>query len=163
MKTIYLDMDDVVADWKTAARQRLNNEWNLETRIPDEDWAVLRQDERFFRHLPVKEGAHELVAWCLDYVSNNPGSSVKFLTAIPHDYTMPYAANDKVWWANDYFPGIPVFIGPFSSDKWRHCAPGDILIDDRISNCKEWQAVGGLAHIYKNWTDCKVWLEGIAK
>ena len=82
-----------------------------------------------------------------------------FLTAIPHDYSVPYATQDKVWWANDHFPGIPVFIGPFSHDKWRRCKPGDILIDDRVSNCEEWRREGGLAHIYKNWPDCKAWLE----
>ena len=61
---------------------------------------------------------------------------------------------------NEHFPNIPVFFGPFSYDKYRHCAsPEDILIDDRTSNCEEWISAGGKAHIYRNWPDCKVWLE----
>ena len=76
---------------------------------------------------------------------------------------MPYAANDKVWWAHRHFPGIPVFLGPFSHDKWRHCVAGDILIDDRHSNCHEWQSVGGRAHIYTTWEKCKPWLEDALK
>jgi hypothetical protein len=43
-----------------------------------------------------------------------------------------------------------------------HCRnPGDILIDDRRSNCEEWIAVGGAAHQYKEWPECKVWLENM--
>ena len=160
----YLDMDDVVADWMTHAKTILNRDWNYGQRIPNHHWAKLQTDQRFYRYLPLKPGAHELVAWCKNYVAAHPGSTLQFLTAIPHDYTMPYAASDKVFWANEHFPEIPVFIGPFSHDKWRHCkGPNDILIDDRLSNNQEWIAQGGLAHLYKSWEECKVWLEEILK
>ena len=66
---------------------------------------------------------------------------------------------DKVCWAQEHFPGIPVFLGPYSQDKWQHCRPGDILIDDRTSNCTEWENAGGHSHIYKSWVSCKVWLD----
>jgi hypothetical protein len=35
--------------------------------------------------------------------------------------------------------------GPFSKDKYVHCHAGDVLIDDRTSNCEEWRAAGGIA------------------
>lgn len=156
---IYLDMDDVVADWMPAARAIVNRNWNYGERIPESDWAKVKARERFYRDLPIKPGAHELVNWCKDYCTRT-NSGLFFLTALPHDYSMQYAANDKVWWANDHFPGIPVFFGPYSHDKWRHCkSPEDILIDDRTSNISEWTAAGGRGHIYRNWEDCKVWLE----
>lgn len=161
---IYLDMDDVVADWMQYARQIVKRDWNYGQRIPDSDWKQLQQDQRFYRHLSEKEGAQELVAWCRNYVNTHAGSTLQFLTAIPHDYTMPYAANDKVWWAHEHFPGIPVFIGPFSHDKWRYCkGPDDILIDDRLSNNQEWQAQGGRSHLYRTWKECKLWLEETLK
>jgi hypothetical protein len=72
---------------------------------------------------------------------------------------MPFAAWDKVLWAIERFERIPVLFGPFSHDKWRHCTPGDILIDDRTSNCSEWRSAGGLSHIYRTWEGCRPWLE----
>jgi len=161
---IYLDMDDVVADWMSHAQEVLKLRWQNGERIPQKDWDRLKEDMRFYRNLPLKEGAHELVNWCKDYVSKHPGTGLFFLTALPHDYSVPYAAQDKVWWANDHFPGIPVFLGPFSHDKWRYCKdPEDILIDDRTSNCSEWRSAGGRAHIYRNWPECKAWLEETLK
>ena len=159
---IYLDMDDVVADWMTAAKAIVNRNWNYGERIPDSDWTKVKARQRFYRDLPVKPGATELVEWCRDY-KDRTDCGLFFLTALPHDYSMPWASQDKVWWANDHFPRIPVFFGPFSHDKWRHCKTGDILIDDRISNCEEWRSAGGHAHVYRNWAECKTWLEETIK
>ena len=157
---IYLDLDDVCADWMGAARKIANRSWEYGERIPDEDWDKVKAKQRFYRTLPLKEGALELVAWCRDYCKQNPGTNLAFLTAIPHDYSVPYAQTDKIAWANLYFEGIPVFFGPFSFDKYRHCqSSNDILIDDRHSNCHEWIAAGGRAHIYRNWLECQEWLE----
>ena len=153
-------MDDVVADWMGAAKAILDRDWNYGQRIPDVEWQKIRANQRFYHDLPLRTGAQELVQWVRDRCYST-GDAVFFLTALPHDYSMPYAAQDKVWWANNYFPGIPVFFGPFSHDKWRHCSPGDVLIDDRESNCQEWISAGGQAHIYRSWPECKKWLEEI--
>ena len=158
---IYLDMDDVVADWMPAARAIVNRNWEYGERIPESDWAKVKAKERFYRHLPIKPGAHELVDYCKQAVENGQAEGLFFLTALPHDYSVPWASYDKICWAQERFPDIPVFFGPFSHDKYKHCQPGDILIDDRTSNCSEWRAAGGRAHIYRNWTDCKVWLESV--
>jgi 5'(3')-deoxyribonucleotidase len=155
-------MDDVVADWMTAAKAIVNRNWNYGERIPDSDWTKVKARQRFYRDLPVKPGATELVEWCRDY-KDRTDCGLFFLTALPHDYSMPWASQDKVWWANDHFPRIPVFFGPFSHDKWRHCKTGDILIDDRTSNCEEWRSAGGHAHVYRNWAECKTWLEETIK
>jgi 5'(3')-deoxyribonucleotidase len=159
---IYLDMDDVVADWMATARKMVERDWNYGERIPDSDWKKLQRDPHFYRNLPKKAGADELVQWCRHH-KEKTGCGLYFLTALPHDYTMPHAASDKVWWAHERYPDIPVFFGPFSGDKWRHCKLGDILIDDRTSNCTEWRNAGGLAHIYKQWPECKQWLEDTVK
>lgn len=160
---IYLDMDDVVADWKVQAQKILQRRWVDDERIPQPEWDKLKEDLRFYRDLPLRPGAVELVNYCKNLVATGQAESLQFLTALPHDYSVQYAAYDKVHWGDNNFPGIPVFIGPFSHDKWRHCKPGDILIDDRISNCTEWRAAGGLAHIYRNWEDCKTWFEETVK
>jgi hypothetical protein len=156
---IYLDMDDVVADWMKTAREIVQRNWDYVERIPDADWKKLQTKQHFYRNLPKKEGADELVQYCRNLVSAGQAERVTFLTALPHDYTMPYAASDKVWWAHERYPDITVFFGPFSYDKWRHCKPGDILIDDRTSNCTEWIEAGGQAHIYRDWPTCRAWLQ----
>ena len=33
------------------------------------------------------------------------------------------------------------------------------MIDDRTENCQQWENAGGVAHVYKNWLACEVWLE----
>jgi hypothetical protein len=160
---IFLDMDDVVADWMPSARNIVNRNWEYGERIPDWEWNKVKAKERFYRDLSLKPGAHELVQFCRDAVTIGQADGLAFLTALPHDYSVPYAAQDKVWWAHEHFEGIPVFFGPFSHDKWRHCKPGDILIDDRTSNCEEWIRAGGQAHIYRQWPECHAWLQEILK
>ena len=158
---IYLDMDDVVADWMTAAHTIVKRNWDYGERIPDEDWNKVKAKTRFYRDLPIKEGAFELVEYCRNLKAEGLIEDLRFLTALPHDYSVPFAAYDKVLWATERFERIPVLFGPYSFDKWKHCQPGDILIDDRTSNCVEWENVKGRAHIYRTWEPCKVWLDGI--
>jgi hypothetical protein len=54
-----------------------------------------------------------------------------------------------------------VFIGPRSHEKVKRCQFGDILIDDRLSNITEWNEAGGVGYQYKNWEDCRLWLEAV--
>jgi hypothetical protein len=152
-------MDDVVADWMQAARDIVKRNWNYGEQIPDEDWNKVRAKTRFYRDLPVKEGAHDLVNFCRDAVAEGLADDLRFLTALPHNDDMPYAAYDKVLWTIERFERIPVLFGPYSYDKHKHCQPGDILIDDRTSNCEEWIAAGGHAHIYRTWEACEPWLK----
>ena len=157
---IYLDMDDVVADWMGYAKSYLNMQWQQGEMVPEPEWRRLRNNHRMYSQLPLKEGAIELVAWCRNFVKKNPDVGLYFLTAVPHKNDMPYSFYDKVNWAREHFPGIPVFFGPYSHDKWQLCKSAeDILIDDRRSNNEEWIRQGGRAHLYKNWPECKIWLE----
>ena len=159
---IYLDMDDVVADWRQAAEDFLQlkfpngDQW---ARIPDDKWAELKRNSRFYSDLPLKHGAHDLYNFCKQAMDRGLVEDVRFLSALPHNNDMPFATQDKVWWAHEHFPGTPVFIGPYSHDKHVHCQPSDILIDDRTDNCMQWEAKGGKAHIYRTWQGCKPWLE----
>lgn len=156
---IYLDMDDVVADWYGYARDYLRaplfKEGDL---LPDATWRRLKDDQRMYSKLPIKEGAHELVDWCRTY-RDTKNAGLYFLSAIPKGNDMPWAPQDKVFWAHEHFPDIPVFLGPYSFDKWVRCQPGDVLIDDRRSNCEDWVRAGGLSHVYREWPECKIWLE----
>lgn len=153
-----LDLDDVVADWMGEAARFLQREmWKVGERIPNQEWNKLKLHHRFYRDLPLMPHAHKLVHWAKEFSDKN-NMSLGFLTAIPHDNDMPWSIQDKVWWADKHFPGIPVFFGPYSHDKHLHCNPGDILIDDRISNCQDWVKAGGIAHQYTDWWKCEAWI-----
>jgi len=100
--TIYLDMDDVVADWIGYAQEFLKMRWDKDKgeRIPQSDWDKLKNNSRFYFNLPLKDGAEELVQYCREAVDTGKADGLAFLTALPHDYSMPFAAQDKVWWAH---------------------------------------------------------------
>lgn len=146
MTTIYLDMDGVVADFNSYAKKKLNID-----RIPhthsDENWNKLSSNLRLFRDLEKTPEADRLVKFC-QLVCKEKNWTLLFLTAVPKDDDVPWAYYDKIIWAQKYYPDIPVMFGPKASDKWRHCQPGDILIDDRPSNCEEWKLAKGYAILH---------------
>lgn len=159
-KCLFVDMDSVVADWITGARtylQQHNLDEDENGIIPPHQWNRLKEHHRFYQDLPLLAGANELMAWATQY-STDHNLHLAFLTAIPNGNDSPYAFYDKVRWAEEHFPDIPVFFGPYSSDKKVHCKPGDILIDDRIENCKDWRDAAGIAHQYTTWEKCQEWI-----
>lgn len=147
--TFYLDMDGVVADFDTAAEQLLNignarDLINGHYRLTAAEWERLRTEERFYRHLPKMQRANDLVTMARKY-RDELGWKLLFLTAVPKDDDMPWAFWDKCMWAQEHWPDISVHFGPHSTDKWRHCQPGDILVDDRSDNCASWREHRGMA------------------
>lgn len=146
-RTLYLDMDGVVADFDTAAEQflciaRREDYVQGHYKLSKPEWARLRDQHRFYRDLPKMAQADQLVAVARQY-RDSLDWQLKFLTAVPKNDDMPWAFSDKVLWAQEHYPDIPVMFGPHSTDKYRHCRPGDILIDDRLDNCEAWLAAGG--------------------
>ena len=98
-----------------------------------------------------------LLPWALEFVDEARGIAraanyaVRFLTAVPRRNDFPWAFEDKVHWANQYWPTIPVWFGPYSQDKQQRAAPGQILVDDRMVNIQEWRAHEGTGiHFHRN-------------
>jgi hypothetical protein len=146
--TFYLDMDGVVADWDTAADHflgRPNRGYvNGHYKNTPAEWELLRAQHRFYRSLPLMPRVAELVALARTY-RDELGWELLFLTAVPKNDDIPWAFYDKVLWGQEHFPDIPVHFGPHSTDKWRHCKRGDVLVDDRVDNCTAWTGAGGVA------------------
>lgn len=148
--TFYLDMDGVVADWEAAASQFLQRPMRdpdslTHYRNTPEEWARIKTQSRFYRTLPLMPRVEELVHLARQY-RDTLGWSLLFLTAVPANDDVPWAFSDKVLWAQEHFPDIPVHFGPHSWDKHKHCrVAGDVLVDDRPDNCAQWRAAGGLA------------------
>lgn len=146
MRTIYLDMDGVVADFDEYAKRTLGVPPSQGI-YPNDIWNQLASNDRIYRDLVLCKEANTLVESIREIALANK-IYIKFLTAVPKGNDVPWAFYDKVEWAQKYFPGIPVMFGPFSKDKHTHCKPDDILIDDRLSNIEEWASAGGHAILY---------------
>jgi len=143
MKTLYLDMDGVVADFDEYAARTLGVPPSSGI-YPDEVWYKLATNQRLYRDLIKTSYADQLVEECKDFTLTKE-YNLYFLTAVPKGNDVKWSFYDKVLWAQKYYPDIPVMFGPYSKDKWQHCKAGDILIDDRQSNIDEWRAAGGIA------------------
>ena len=148
--TIYLDMDGVVADWDRAATLYLREPRSVamagtpERYWPPEQWERLREAPHFYRTLPKMPGADRMANLARD-LRDRGGYNLMFLTASPKGNDVPWAFWDKMQWAQEFFPDIAVHFGPYSTEKWMHCQPGDILVDDRKDNCDSWEEAGGAA------------------
>lgn len=145
MKTIFVDMDGVVADFDTFVSELLGRKvgWHQSKfDLTNEEWEKLTTVYRLYYQLPLMPDATKLIAYVK---SLSTRFHVQFLTAVPRRTTMPDARADKQAWVDRYFPGMKMDIGPFSYDKQKWCSPGDILIDDRPSNIEEWTRAGGIA------------------
>ena len=155
MKTIYIDMDGVVADFDTYVEGVLGREigWGTSQDLTDDEWVKLASVDRLYYHLPLMPDATKLVAYAK---SLSTRFHVGFLTAIPRRTTIPSAQADKQAWVDKYFPGMKMDIGPYRRDKQKWCTPGDILIDDRPSNIVEWSAAGGIAMYHTGDVDATI-------
>jgi 5'-nucleotidase len=144
--TLYLDMDGVLADFDSAAAQFLkdyprdpsNDQWPLGV------WRQLVKVPHLYRNLPLMPQAKELYDLAQQFATEL-NWRVAILTAIPKGNDVPDAFQDKVEWAKEHFPTLRVYFGPYSADKQHHARTGDILVDDRRSNCEEWTRAGGIA------------------
>lgn len=149
MTTLYLDMDGVVADFDEYAYRTLGLPPS-DGVYAQEDWVKLAENPRIYRDLVKTPYADDLVHFCKEYCTKH-SYDLKFLSAVPKGNDVPWSFYDKVNWARNYYPTIPVFFGPFSKDKWQRCEPGDILIDDRSSNIVAWIGRGGRGILHRDY------------
>jgi len=146
MPTIYIDMDGVVADFDTRAREIIKKEKThpQQERWDNASWSKLKSHPNFYRNLPKMPQADAMIDLARRF-RDELNWKLYILTAIPRNNDMPDVFHDKILWIHDYYPDIRVRFGPYSDDKHVHCDQGDILVDDRTSNCEEWTRAKGIA------------------
>ena len=154
---ISIDMDDVCADLTGYVNRTFNTNKAVGELISKEHWAeLIAHHPRVFRDLDFNEPFR---AYFRELADPRHNRAIAFLTALPQCDRFPYAAMDKVDWIREHFGyNYPVFFGPYASNKYRHCKPGDTLIDDSSQNCEQWVAAGGVACLYRNDT-FRSWLD----
>lgn len=83
----------------------------------------------------------------LRYLDSKGHEDWHILTAIPKRWNWPDVTTHKRAWVNRNIPNIPddkIRFGPYAQDKQYHCTGQfDVLIDDKIRNIDQWEAMGG--------------------
>lgn len=135
MTRIFLDCDGVLADFDTYAEAYFGMPPRQYERQMGSNrlWAELEAKGDFYRNLPLMADARDLVAG-VEHLSPT------ILTGCPRGN---WAEKQKVAWAHEHFPGVPV-ITCRSADKRDHASPGDVLIDDWPQHRHRWIEMGGV-------------------
>ena len=144
MPQLFLDCDGVLADFDAGATALLGmSSRQYEARSGRGGfWKRLATAPDFYGTLPEMPDARIL----FDAVKHLRPT---ILTGLPLG---KWAAPQKVRWAAEHFPGVPI-ITCMARDKHKHMKPGDVLIDDRENHRAAYEAEGVLFVHHKNAED----------
>jgi 5'(3')-deoxyribonucleotidase len=133
MAELFLDCDGVLADFDAGATALLGmSPRDYEARKGrGAFWKRLAAAPDFYGSLPQMPDAQIL----FDAVKHLRPT---ILTGLPLG---KWAAPQKVKWAAEHFPGVPI-ITCMARDKHKHMKPGDVLVDDRENHRAAYEAEG---------------------
>ena len=142
--SLFLDADGVLADFDAGAKVLLGmtaREFEAR-RGRGAFWKRLATAPDFYTTLPEMPDARIL----FDAVKHLQPT---ILTGLPLG---KWAAPQKVKWAAEHFPGVPI-ITCMARDKHKHMKPGDVLVDDRENHRAAYEAEGVVFIHHKNAED----------
>lgn len=130
---LFLDADGVLADFDLGARQLLGARPKefIAKHGRGAFWKRLARAPNFYGTLTQMPDAQRL----FDAVKHLQPT---ILTGLPMG---GWAAPQKVEWAAEHFPGVPI-ITCMARDKHRHMHPGDVLVDDREKHRAAYEEAG---------------------
>ena len=130
---LFLDADGVLADFDQAARRLLGLKPKefIAKHGRGTFWKRLANAKNFYGTLPEMPDARLL----FEAVKHLKPT---ILTGLPLGR---WAAPQKVEWAAEHFPGVPI-ITCMAADKHKHMRPGDVLVDDREKHRETYEAAG---------------------
>jgi 5'(3')-deoxyribonucleotidase len=141
---LFLGADGVLADFDLGARQLLgaSPKQFIARHGRGAFWKRLAKAPDFYARLPEMPDARQL----FDAVKHLEPT---ILTGLPLG---SWAAPQKVEWAAEHFPGVPI-ITCMARDKHKHMHSGDVLVDDREKHRAEYEAAGIVFVHHKNAED----------
>lgn len=133
MPALFLDCDGVLADFDAGAERVLGMKpAAFQKRFGNREfWRQLAKAPNFYATLPQMADAQQLFAAVRHL---NP----TILTGLPLGN---WAAPQKVKWAADHFPGVPI-VTCMARDKHLHMERGDVLVDDRENHRAAYEQAG---------------------
>ena len=160
LKTIYLDMDGVLADFISGYKTNYKDK-NIDN-VPTEE--LIKQKKGFadihlYRDLPLFKDAKRLVKYV-----ESLGVEVRVLTSVGK-YSPKDNAVDKVLWLKKHFPQLAskFHYVTKSADKAKYATPETLLIDDRDKCTKPFKAAGGNVVLYTDLASAKYVIKKILK
>ena len=140
----FLDADGVLADFDAGAKALLGmTPAEFEARRGRREfWRRIANARNFYGTLPEMPDARRL----FDAVRHLEPT---ILTGLPLGN---WAAPQKVKWAAEHFPGVPI-ITCMARDKHKHMKPGDVLVDDRDNHRAAYEREGVLFVHHKSAED----------
>ena len=141
MPNLFLDCDGVLADFDAGATALLGMGPRAfeERHGKREFWRRLAKARDFYATLPLMPDATELFE-AVEHLRPT------ILTGLPLGN---WAAPQKVRWAAEHFPGVPI-ITCMARDKYRYMQPGDVLVDDSPTHRAVWENAGGLFILHRS-------------
>lgn len=141
MPDLFLDADGVLADFDAGAIKLLGMKPRAfeERHGKREFWRRLAKAKGFYASLPLMSDALEL----FEGVKHLRPT---ILTGLPLGN---WAAPQKVQWAAEHFPGVPI-ITCMARDKYRYMQPGDVLVDDSPTHRAAWENAGGTFILHRS-------------
>lgn len=133
---LFVDMDGVLADFDAGYEREFGI---VPCKIADNvDWKTIREREGFYTDLPLME---DVVALWRVIGKHNP----IVLTGVPSHQVPEAEENKRSWFDNhrDLFGDVKVICCP-SKLKYKHCVPGDVIIDDWEKHRQLWEDAGGI-------------------
>ena len=144
MPRLFLDLDGVLADFDAGAQTLLGmTPAAFEARHGrSEFWRRIATAPNFYGTLPETPDARRL----FDAVAHLEPT---ILTGLP---VGKWAAPQKVAWAAEHFPGVPI-ITCMARDKHLHMSDGDVLVDDRENHRAAYEREGVVFVHHKSTED----------
>ncbi len=141
---LFLDADGVLADFDEGVRRLLGAYPRDYERKHGRGsfWKHLAVADNFYARLPEMGDARRL----FDGVKHLKPT---ILTGLPLG---KWAAPQKIEWAAEHFPGVPI-ITCMARDKHKHMRAGDVLVDDRENHRAAYEAAGVIFVHHKNARD----------
>jgi 5'(3')-deoxyribonucleotidase len=141
---LFLDADGVLADFDRGAQELLGMKPQafIAKHGRGAFWKRLAKARNFYGSLPKTPDAELL----FDAVKHLKPT---ILTGLPLGN---WAAAQKVGWAAEHFPGVPI-ITCMARDKHKHMHPGDVLVDDREKHREAYEGAGVVFVHHKNAED----------
>ncbi len=141
---LFLDADGVLADFDRGTQRLLGMKPKafIAKHGRGAFWKRLANAKNFYGTLPKMSDAELL----FDAVKHLKPT---ILTGLPLGN---WAAAQKVEWAAEHFPGVPI-ITCMARDKHKHMHPGDVLVDDREKHREAYEEAGVVFVHHKNAED----------
>ena len=160
-KTIYLDLDGVLADFDRGVQEfckikAASQNGKRDAKYDNLMWQRIRMTDHFYDRLDLMPGAVEL----FNEIYDKYGDKCEILTGIPKPKRgILTAGDDKIAWAHRILsPTLKVNI-VYREEKKKYCTGKDsILIDDLRSNIDDWISYGGTGIFHISSEDTRLQL-----